>query len=79
MRRRLRKREAISIGAPVGEPEGGSFTGTFERQINKGSGKGAAVIIFCGTEEENSVHVLCACETLTSHRHAQLGTFLFGP
>lgn len=78
-KRRHCKRAAISLGAPVGEPEGGSCTGTFERQINKGSGKGTAFIIFCGTEEENSVHVLCACETLTSLRHAHLGTFFVVP
>jgi hypothetical protein len=30
----------------------------------------------CGTEEETSVHVLCACETLASPRHTCLGSFL---
>ena len=30
----------------------------------------------CGTEEETSVHGLCACETLASLRHSYLGSFL---
>ena len=46
--------------APVGEPGRGSFTRTFERQM-QGSGNGASLIIFCGTREETSVHVLCEC------------------
>ena len=32
----------------------------------------------CGTEEETSVHVLCECEDLASHRHIS-GFLLFGP
>ena len=28
----------------------------------------------CGTEEENSVHILCECEALASLRHAYLGS-----
>ena len=49
----------LSIGAPAGEPGGGSFTGTFERQMKEDSGKGAYLIILRSTEEEISVHVLC--------------------
>jgi hypothetical protein len=79
MKRRLCKRAVISIGVPVGESGGGSCTGTFERQINEGSGKEASLIIFCGTEEENSVHVSCECEALASLRHAHLGTFFLVP
>jgi len=33
----------------------------------------------CGTEEENSVDVLCACESLASLRHSYLGTFFLDP
>jgi hypothetical protein len=33
----------------------------------------------CGTEEETSVHVLCACESLASLRHSYLGSFFFDP
>jgi len=29
----------------------------------------------CGTEEETSVHILCACEALASLRHSYLGSF----
>jgi hypothetical protein len=29
----------------------------------------------CGTEEETSVHILCACEALASLRHTYLGSF----
>jgi len=33
----------------------------------------------CGTEEETSVHILCACEALTSLRCAQLGSLFLDP
>jgi len=33
----------------------------------------------CGTEEETSVHVLCACEALASLRHSYLGSFFLNP
>ena len=33
----------------------------------------------CGTEEETSVHISCACEALTSDRHAHLGSFSLDP
>jgi len=33
----------------------------------------------CGTEEENSVHILCECEVLASLRRAQLGSFFLDP
>jgi hypothetical protein len=33
----------------------------------------------CGTEEETSVHILYECETLTSLRHAYLGSFFLDP
>jgi hypothetical protein len=33
----------------------------------------------CGTEEETSVHILCECEALASHRHAHLGSFFLDP
>jgi hypothetical protein len=33
----------------------------------------------CGTEEENSVHVLCECEALASLRHRYLGSFSLNP
>jgi hypothetical protein len=33
----------------------------------------------CGTEEETSVHVLCACEALASLRHSHLGFFFLDP
>jgi hypothetical protein len=33
----------------------------------------------CGTEEETSVHVLCACLALASLRHSYLGSFFFVP
>jgi hypothetical protein len=32
-----------------------------------------------GTEEENSVHVLCACEAVALLRHSYLGSFLLDP
>ena len=40
-KRRIWKRAAVSIGAPLGNLEGGSFTGDSERQMKKGSWKGA--------------------------------------
>jgi hypothetical protein len=33
----------------------------------------------CGTEEETSVHILCECEALASHRHTHLGSFFLDP
>jgi len=33
----------------------------------------------CDTEEETSVHVLCACEALASLRHSYLGSFFLDP
>jgi len=33
----------------------------------------------CGTEEENSVHILCECEALTSLRRTYLCSFFLGP
>jgi len=33
----------------------------------------------CGTEEETSVHVVCACEALASLRHSYLGCFFLDP
>jgi len=33
-----------SIGAPVGEPGGGSFAMTFEGKMEEGSGNGASLI-----------------------------------
>jgi hypothetical protein len=33
----------------------------------------------CGTEEETSVHILCECEALASHRHAYLGCSFLDP
>ena len=30
----------------------------------------------CGAEDETSAHILCKCETLASHRHVYLGSFL---
>ena len=33
----------------------------------------------CGTEDETSVHMLCACEPLASLRHAHLGSFFLDP
>ena len=33
----------------------------------------------CGTEEETSVHVLCACEILASLRHTYLDSFFLDP
>jgi hypothetical protein len=33
----------------------------------------------CGTEEETSVHVLCACEGLASLRHSYPGSFFLDP
>jgi hypothetical protein len=33
----------------------------------------------CGTEEENSVHILCECEALPSLRHSHLGSFFLDP
>jgi len=33
----------------------------------------------CGTDEEISVHVLCACEALVSLRHSYLGSFFLNP
>ena len=77
--RRLCKQATLSIGAPVGEPEGGSFTGTFKRQMKAGSGNGASLIILCGTEEETSVHVLCECKALASLRYAYMGSFFLDP
>jgi len=33
----------------------------------------------CGTEEETSVHVLCACEALVLLRHSCIGPFFLDP
>jgi hypothetical protein len=33
----------------------------------------------CGTQEETSVHILCACEVLTSLEHSHLGFFFLDP
>jgi len=33
----------------------------------------------CGTEEENSVHILCECEDLASLRHTYLGSLFLDP
>jgi len=33
----------------------------------------------CGTEEEDSVHILCECEALASLRHAYLGSLFLDP
>jgi len=33
----------------------------------------------CATEEETSVHVLCACEALASLKHSYLGSFFLDP
>ena len=33
----------------------------------------------CGTEEENSVHILCECEALASLRHTYLGSLFLDP
>jgi hypothetical protein len=33
----------------------------------------------CGTDEETTVHALCACEALTSLRHQYLGSFFLDP
>jgi len=33
----------------------------------------------CGTEEENSVHILCECEALASLRYIYLGSFFLDP
>ena len=33
----------------------------------------------CGTEEETSVHILCACEVLSSLTCAQLGSLFLDP
>jgi len=33
----------------------------------------------CGTEEVTSVHILCACEALSSLRHTYLGSFFLDP
>jgi len=33
----------------------------------------------CGTEDETSVHILCECEPLASHRQAYLGSFFLDP
>ena len=30
----------------------------------------------CGAEDETLAHILCECETLASHRHMYLGSFL---
>jgi hypothetical protein len=33
----------------------------------------------CGTEEENSVHILCECEVLDSLRYTYMGSFFLDP
>jgi hypothetical protein len=33
----------------------------------------------CGAEAETSVHILCECEALASHRPAYLGSFFLEP
>jgi len=33
----------------------------------------------CGTEEETSVHILCACEAMASLGHARLDSFFLDP
>lgn len=42
-KRRIWKRAALSVGAPLGNLEGGSFAGDSEKQMKKGSWKGASV------------------------------------
>ena len=39
----LWKRTALSTGTPIGNLEGGSFTGKFDRQMKKGSGHGPSL------------------------------------
>jgi hypothetical protein len=41
---RLWKRANLSIRTPVRDPEGASFSGTFERQIKEGSGNGESLV-----------------------------------
>jgi hypothetical protein len=38
------KRAALYMTAPTGEPGGGPFSRTFERQMKEGYGNGAALI-----------------------------------
>jgi hypothetical protein len=33
----------------------------------------------CGTEEETTDHILCACEALALFRHEHLGSFILYP
>jgi hypothetical protein len=42
-------------------------------------GLSAGPLCRCGAEEETSAHILCKCETLTSHRHAYLDSFYLEP
>jgi len=45
-KRRLWKRASLSIGAPLGNREGGgSFCGEFERQMKVGCGKGESLFV----------------------------------
>jgi len=37
-------RETVSIGAPVGNPEGGSLIGAFERRMKRGFGNETSFI-----------------------------------
>jgi len=77
-KRRLFKRAALSIGAPVW----GTWRGFIYWDFWDTDGElwnGESLIISYGTEEEISVHVLCECEALASLRHAYLGSFFLDP
>ena len=73
------KRAVLSVGAPVWGTWRGFVYWNFLDTDEGGLRNGASLIIFCGAEEETSVHVVCECEALDSLRCAYLGSFFLDP
>jgi len=59
----------------------GLLTGhnTLRRHLNLTGLSDSPLCRRCGAEEENSAHILCECESLASHRHVYLGSFILEP
>jgi hypothetical protein len=78
-KRRLCKWTTLATGAPTWGTWRGFIYWDFW-DIDEGQlWNRASLIIFCGTEEKTSVHVLCECEALASFIHAYLGSFFLDP